>query len=176
MIPQVNLGQSQFQDTFFVAGAQLTPFRQLRQIELQVKELENSLKKADINKRRTKLRIAGLNPVDPLEALDIEELEYDLGQQEQLITDAKVRLANFLLMREQLLERTPKEYWDQGFEQAEVEYWTFRLAKQLAIAKTTGVPDTHLIEQMMLLPMEMQNNIVQLTNEANPALLTGETK
>lgn len=177
IIPKVNLGQSQFQDTFFVAGAQLTPYRQLRQIELQVREIEGSLKRADINRRRMELKIAKLDPTDQEQALDIEEFQYDLEQQLQLIDDAKARLANFDLMRRQLMERTPKEYWDQGFEQAEVEYHQLYLGKQLAMAKMTGIQDKNVIEQIMLLPSEMQQNVFKIgADMSKPYLLENKSE
>jgi hypothetical protein len=163
--PIVNLGQSQFQDIYFVAGAQLTPYRTLRQLQLQINELEGSLKKADINKRRTIIKIHRLDLTDELQALDAEEFTFDLNQQEALIVDAKGRLDNYLKMKEELLGVVPKSYWDAGFEAAEKEHWTAHFAKQLAISRMTGIPDKQLAEQMMLLPQNMISNILQLSNE-----------
>ena len=156
----MNLGQSQFQDTFFVAGAQLTPFRQLRQIELELRSIEDSLKRGDIQRRRTVLKLSKLNPSIPEEALDTEEAEWDLQQQEQLIKDAEGRKANFLRLKEELLANVPAEYWEQGFESAECEHWVKYLTKQLTVSQILGVPDRQAMEQLMLMPQEAQDQVM----------------
>ncbi len=156
----MNLGQSTFQDTFFVAGAQLTPFRQLRQIDLELRSIEDGLKRSSIAKRRTALKLAKLNPEIPEEALDIEEAEWDLKQQEQLIADAESRRANFLALRETCLASAPQEYWDAGFEAAELEHWTLFITKALTTAQVLGMPDKNAMEQLLLMPPEAQDKIM----------------
>lgn len=162
-LPKTNLGQSTFQDTWFVAGAQLTPFRALRQLQLQINEIESSLKKADINKRRTLLKISKLNPDVPEEALDIEELSFDLEGQAQLIADASNRLANFQSLIPTIIGLADQEYWDAGFESAEQNHWVTYFAKQLSISKMTGIPDKQLVEQMMLLPDSMIQDVIKIS-------------
>lgn len=157
---KVNLSQSQFQDTFFVAGAQLTPFRRLRQIELELRSIEDALRRGDIERRRTVLKLSKLDPSIPEEALDIEEAEWDLMQQEQLIKDAEGRKANFLRLKEELLASVPAEYWEQGFENAECEHWVQYLTKQLTISQVLGVPDRQAMEQLMLMPPEAQDQVM----------------
>lgn len=156
----MNLGQSQFVDTFFVAGAQLTPFRRLRQIELELRTIEDSLKKSDFQRRRTELKIAKLSPGIPEEAIDLEEAQWDLEQQKQLIADAESRRDNFLLLKKDLLESVPQEYWDRGFEAAECDHWVAYLTKQLTISQVLGAPDRTAMEQLMLMPPEAQDRVM----------------
>ena len=164
--PTVNLGQSQFQDTYFVAGAQLTPYRRLRQIDLELRGIEDALKRGSIALRRLELKISKLDPSDPEQALDIEETEWDLMQQAQLVADAESRKANFLFMREQLIEDVPAEYWNQGYENAEQMHWVLHYSRQLALENLTSQrPSVQLMQQIMLLPDEAQRQVAQLGSE-----------
>lgn len=156
----MNLGQSTFQDTVFVAGAQLTPYRQLRQIDLELRQIEDSLKRASINLRRTELKLQKLNPAIPEEALDIEEAEWDMMQQKQLVADAEARRDNFKSLRAVCLASAPDEYWSAGFEAAELEHWTLYLSKALTTAAVLGIPDKTALEQMMLMPRDAQDRIM----------------
>lgn len=167
----MNLGQSTFQDTFFVAGAQLTPFRQLRQIELELRSVEDGLKRASINLRRTALKLAKLNPDIPEEALDIEEAQWDMLQQEQLLKDAESRRLNFLALRETCLASAPQDYWAAGFEAAELEHWTRYLTKALTTAQVLGMPDKNAMEQLLLMPEAAQDQIMIDVAKSTQALM-----
>ena len=167
----LKLGQSAWQDVFFVVGSQLTPWRKLRQIELELNELNSSIKKTEFNLRRqaikkTELELKLRKPQSELPEnkellqIDLEELELGLEQTNRLLKDAEARKANFELMKEQLLAETPKEYWLKSFEECEFEQWTKHFAKQLAISMVTGVPNVSLIEQLASLPVEMTKQIM----------------
>ena len=156
----VKLGQSLFQDTFFVANAQLTPFRKLRQIELELGELDTSIRKGEINLKRIAIKKRYLDEMDELESLELEELEIDESRSRRLLQDAKDRRDNFFKLREQLFEQVPDEYWNRGFEHAELENWTKHFAKQLQISILTGVPNPGLIEQMSTLPSDMVKQVM----------------
>lgn len=167
----VKLGQSLFQDTFFVANSALTPYRKLRQLELELNELDTSIKKSNFNLRRQDIKKREYERIlrkpqsevaenKELVQIDLEELELGIQQTKRLLEDAEHRRDNFLKMREQLLNEVPAEYWDQGFENAELENWTKHFAKQLAISMVTGVPNVSLIEQMASLPVEMTKQIM----------------
>lgn len=159
-LQSIKLGQSLFQDTFFVANSQLTPYRKLRQLELELNELNTTIKKADIQKRRHDILKQQLDPKNPLHALDLEELQLDEEQNDRLIADAVHRRDNFLKLQEQLIQSVPQEYWDQGFENAEFEHWTKHFAKQLQISILAGTPNAQLIEQISNLPEDMVKNIM----------------
>lgn len=158
----VKLGQSLFQDTFFVYNSQLTPYRKLRQLELEIRELDTAIRKAKINQKRLQLREDELIAIsdDPHNALDLEELQIEKEGVVRLLEDAEHRKANFEKMKEQLLTEVPKEYWDQGFENAEAENWIKHFAKQLAICRITGLPNAGLIDQLATLPVEMTAQIL----------------
>jgi hypothetical protein len=167
----VKLGQSLFQDTFFVANSALTPYRKLRQLELELNELDTSIKKANFNLRRQDIKKREYERIlrkpqsevtenKELVEIDLEELLLGIEQTQRLLEDAQHRRDNFLKIREQLLESVPQEYWDQGFENAELENWTKHFAKQLAISMVTGVPNVSLIEQIASLPVEMTKQIM----------------
>ena len=167
----VKLGQSLFQDTFFVANSQLTPYRKLRQLELELNELDSSIKRANfqlrrqsIKKKELELKLrkpqSELSENKELLEIDLEELELSFEQSKRLLEDAEHRRDNFLKIREQLLDSVPQEYWDQGFENAELENWTKHFSKQLQISILTGVPNPQLLEQISQLPENMVKQIL----------------
>lgn len=170
-LQSVKLGQSLFQDTFFVANAQLTPYRKLRQIELELNELDSSIKRANFQLRRQEVNKKDLerklrhpqsqvSENKELLEIDLEELCFNIEQTKRLLEDAEHRRDNFILLREQLLNSVPQEYWDQGFENAELENWTKYFSKQLQISILTGVPNTQLLEQISQLPESMIKTIL----------------
>ncbi len=180
----MNLGQSQFQDTFFVAQAQLTPYRQLRQIELELRQIEDSLMRTSFQERKLKLKLEELDPSKPKQAIKIDEIHWDLKQQEQLKLDALARKANFEALKEELLANVPKSYWDLGYEAAEAEHWVLHFSRKMAFEQyALGRPSVQTIEQVSLLPVDMQKaialegqkQVLQLTGTVNAEtqVLTG---
>jgi len=161
-LPQVNFGQSNFQDTYFNTLQQSTPYRQLRQILLEISQIESAIKKHEFSNRRSAVKLANLKalPLDELTKIDIEETEWDNAQQVQLLYDANNRLTNFIAQRDALLAIVPKEYWDQGFEAAESQYWVNHLTKQLTISKLSGMPNLQAIDMIMALPAPLQEQIM----------------
>lgn len=159
----MKFSQSQFQDTFFVAGSQITPFRRLRQIKMEIYNLEDSIKKSELNARRLELKLKKLDPVNEEDAIDIEEHLWDRERQKQMLDDAVSRLDNFKLMEKQLLESIPQDYWDAGFENAELEHWTKHVAKQIGMAKAMGLPPpASAVEMWMQLPEHAQYDALAL--------------
>jgi hypothetical protein len=174
---RVNLGQSEFQDTFFVVSPELTPYRQLRKIELQIRELKDSLKKADFEKRKTIVKMSRLDPEDPLEAIEIEEYEYALESQKSLVEDAESRLMNFELIKAQLIEGTPEDYWDQGYEASEGEYWVNYYSRRMALEKMAHgrvLPDT--MEKIMTLPNELVKQAFIISDQNEQEIMKLEVK
>lgn len=163
--PVVNLGQSQFQDTYFVAQAQYTPYRQLRQIELELRQIEDGLKRSSIACRRLELKIAKLDPRDDEQALDIEEALWDLTLQQQMTRDAEARRDNFLAMKRHLLTVVPQEYWDLGFEACEMDHWVQVIAHDMAVMRITGQINPATMKQLAMLPPQAAQAVMALTNE-----------
>ena len=160
MTPHVNLGQSLFQDTHFVMGAQTTPFRKLRQLELEIRSLESTIRHNTFELRRNLIKISKLDLSDELQLIDHEEFQFKVNEQQNLISDVEARLQNFLTMKNELLKATPKEYWDAGFEASENEHWIQYITKQLTTSQLLGIPDRHAMEQLMLMPQDSQDKIM----------------
>jgi hypothetical protein len=159
----MNLGQSQFQDTYFVAGAQLTPFRQLRQIELELRSIESAIKTAEFAKRRLELKLKKLDPTDEEDIITIDEASWESFQQQQLLDDAWARRKNFMQMKDDLLARVPKAYWEAGFEANEGEHWKQYFAHQISTALAMGLPPpVNAVESIMLLPPALRKEAVLL--------------
>lgn len=169
--PKVNLGQSRFQDTYFVAQAQYTPYRQLRQIELELRQIEDSLKKADFTKRRMELRIKKLDPADPDQAIDIEEAQWDLSQHQSLLEDTLSRKENFESLKRELLAGVPEEYWAIGYEAAELEHWVQVISQEMAIMRITGHVNIQTMKQLTMLPMEAQQQVLALSSRQATILI-----
>lgn len=167
----MNLGQSQFQDTYFVSGAQLTPYRRLRQIELEMRSISDGLKRTEFALRKSQVKMKSLDPSDELQKIEIEEFEWDQLCQRQLIEDAKARLANFQMLKEELINSVPQEYWDAGFEAAEEEHWVLHFTKQLTMSKLLGAPDKHALEQVLLLPEAAQERVMIGVHQQTQALI-----
>lgn len=184
--PQVKLGQSAFQDTFFVACAQETPYRRLRQLELEIRELKNALvlhslteRRDDIKQKRLAAEVATADSLRKLEIeVDLEEISWKMANCVNVMRDAQERLANFEQMRAQLLDAVPQSYWDMGFEVAEQQYWEIRISKQLAYSRIIGLPDKSALDQLMLMPPEsratilrsVQQNILEFGKEEKLAI------
>lgn len=169
----MNLGQSQFQDTYFVAQSQLTPYRQLRQIELELRGIEDALMRSSFAERRLQAKIAKLDPSNPEQAIDIDEAKWDLKQQLSLRADAEARKLNFEMLKQQLLDSVPAEYWERGFEEAEAEHWMLHFSRQLAFEQyALGRPSVQTLQQVTLLPIEMQK-VIALEGQKQVLQLTG---
>ncbi len=170
-LESIKLSQSLFQDVFFVANTQLTPYRKLRQIMLELNQLNDSIKRTEINLKRqaikkTDLELQLRKPQSELTQnkalieLDLEELQLDESNTIRLLDDAKHRRDNFDLLKEQLLAEVPQEYWDSGFETQELAHWTKHFAKQLSISLLTGIPNAGLLEQISSLPTDMIKQVM----------------
>lgn len=166
----VNLGQSQFQDTYFVYGAQLTPYRRLRQIELELRSLEDSIKKTEFATRRLSLKLKNLTDSEE-DNITRDETLWDLQQQTQLLQNSLNRRQNFLNLKTSLIESVPAHYWDAGFEAAEAEHWKLYFAKQISTAVSLGLPaPLNIIDSVLLLPDNLREDTIKLAMEQTKQL------
>jgi len=86
---------------------------------------------------------------------------------------AERRLANFLEMRKQLIDATPDEYWEAGFESAECEHWIQYYSKKAALEKLgTGQISVATLEQILVLPDEIASSIMLNTLNKEQELIT----
>jgi hypothetical protein len=176
-VPSVNLGQSQFQDAFFVVGAQVTPYRELRQIELEIRSLEDAIKTAEFSKRRNKIKLEKLEQTisDPLVEIDIDELKWNMGRGDQLLADSKARLEQFIVMRELCIKKETQEYWDRGYEAAECEHWPIYFGKKMALEiAATGRASISTTEQIALLSDDLKLSCMKVVYDEVPKLLSPE--
>ena len=170
--PSVNLGQSQFQDAFFVVGAQHTAFRKLRQVELEIRSLEDAVKQHEFTVRKNAVKISRLDLSDELQVIEKEEIEWATMRAEQLLVDAKSRLDQYLVMRDQIFESAPKEYWDQGYDAAEAEHWPLYFGKKMALEiAATGQPSIQTAEQVSLLPDDLKKKALGVVSQELPKLV-----
>lgn len=161
--PRVNLGQSEFQDSFMVAGAEDSPYRKLRKLELHINELTCSIKVNSFKKRKTIIELKKLNKDDEIEAIEIEEIEFALSTSYHVTKDAELRLANFEMLKKKLIDSVPSKYWDLGYENAEFSHWVNFFSKKVALEKlVTGTVSIATLEQILVLPNEMVSKIMAL--------------
>ena len=171
-LPKVNLGQSQFQDAMFVVGAQLTPFRKLRQCELEIRSLEDAVKQHEFSVRKNKVKISRLDLSDELNQIEKEELEWGMMRAMELLSDAQARLDQFRVMKSQIIDSMPLEYWATGYEQSELEYWPQYFGRKMALeVAATGQPSIQTAEQMMLLPDELKKKALDFVGQELPKLI-----
>lgn len=174
--PKVNLGQSVFQDTYMVTGSVFEPYRKLRTIELQIKDLKDSLKTAEFNLRKSDVKLKNLDPKNELDAIEIEEIEYSKEGSKDLIYDSLERLLNYENLKKELIDSVDEEYWNAGFEAAEEKHWIGYYSKKMAIEMiTTGHIGQGTLEQIAVLPNKMITLILTDASE-NRGILTGKFK
>lgn len=165
-IPKVNYGQSQFQDSFFVAGAQLTGFRKLRQILLEIRSIEDALKNFEFEERRNVYKLKGLYKSRENDEIEIDAINYAMSRSVELREDAELRLDQFLIMREQVIMDYPQDYWDAGYESAEIEHWPMYYGKKMALEiAATGQCSISTAEQINLLPPELKLKALGVKND-----------
>ena len=181
--PKVNLSQSLFQDTYFVVAAEMTAYRQLRAIELQMHELDQSIQAANLHIARLQIRITEIDESltsTEMDNVDRTENANAIKIQERLLTDARSRLDNFYKMKLQVLGGSSQEYWDAGFEAAEGEYWVAKLSRQIAIERLTqGTVGPQTLNQIAALPNDMAIQVISASRDAHNQLtrtLTSDTK
>lgn len=125
---EIPLGNSIFQiQNFIVTG---TPERKLRTCLLQLRQKETALKECVFRRRRYEIELKELNDKlltssgyerDKLQ-IDIEEFNFKLDSEIELINDCVVEIAVYRRLMEDLPEATRLD-----FENAEYEYWKERL-------------------------------------------------
>ena len=172
-VPSTNLGQSQFQDVAFVVGAQCTSYRKLRQIQLEMRSLEDAIKHHEFTSRKNKVKIERLlKSKDELDLIEAEELQWSDFRSHELLMDAKARYAQFEEMLKQTIEAESAEYWANGYEQAELEYWPKYFGKKMALEiAATGNPSLQTAEQVSLLPETLKREVLKNVSQELPLLI-----
>lgn len=175
--PKINLGQSHLQDCFFVVGAQATAFRKLRQCELEIRSLEDAVHQHEITQRRNRLKLSKLKITSDEDLIDRDEIEWAQMRSQELLEDAKSRLEQFQLMKKQILESEPEEYWALGYEANEAVYWPIYFGKKMALEiAATGQPSMQTAEQIGLLPDDLKIKCLGVVGAELPKLVAPEQR
>ena len=168
---EIPLGNSIFQiQNFIVTG---TPERKLRTCLLQLRQKETALKECVFRRRRYEIELKELNDKflisvghekDKLQ-IDIEELNFKLDSEIELINDCVVEIAVYRRLMEDLPKATRSD-----FENAEYEYWKERLLNDARHEMTsTGSVSKGTIESLENMGIRVGRDLKgQIAYEINP--------
>jgi len=135
-------GQSKYQNTNFVVGSQITPYKKVQQalLELQTRdntrvEVEYSLKKNEINRR---MLVRDLNAEEDEIAKELIQLEIDKSDYDRSLFVEKLKHVHremdvFISELEDTVDfEKGIEYYLETNEEEDRKYWQSRMAKQAA--------------------------------------------
>jgi predicted transcriptional regulator len=123
-IAEVQQPRSRFQIERFVLGQHSTPEMQYYQVCLELQDLIYKYKLAQINEKKTKLKIARLRSSnDELDELKAQELELGLENTSLAVIGASRELAHLIDMWESF----DHKYTRAEIESAQPDYWQARL-------------------------------------------------
>lgn len=139
----VNTGMTHFQSKHFVAGSQITPWRQVRQalMELETRyhayfELRTTLRKAEVQ-RKMQARAIEHEPdelVREMLQIDLEKIDYDITIWRRKLRQAEIEIDSFLkIVREHVHNEEDLKYFTEMNEEEERQYWVYRMGKQAAL-------------------------------------------
>lgn len=181
----MNSGQSDYQNQFFVAASQLTPYKMIKQclLELETRHhtwfnVKNKLKRKRVE---IKMALRDMEAIkDPLHkeliAVDVEDMENDCRIWERKIKQAEEEIACFIQQvkqiagdDEQLLEKAF------GYDhEEERQYWVTRMAKQAAMDMIAyGRIGSGNMDSIAMMPEEDQIMTLATTLQYNERLLGG---
>lgn len=132
-----------FQTKHFVAGSQITPWRQVRQalMELETRyhayfELRTSLRKAEVQR---KMQIRAIEHesddlVREMLQIDLDKMDYDITIWRRKLRQAEIEIDSFLkIVREHVTDEEDLKYFTEMNDDEERQYWVFRMGKQAAL-------------------------------------------
>lgn len=139
----VNTGMTAFQSRHFVAGSQITPWRQVRQalMELETRyhayfELQTTLRKVEVQ-RKMQLRAIEHEKDDlalELLKIDLDKMDYDITIWRRKLRQAEIEIDTFLkIVREHAHDEEDLKYFTEMNEEEERQYWVYRMGKQAAL-------------------------------------------
>ncbi len=175
-------GQSKYQNTNFVVGSQITPYKKVQQalLELQTRdntrvEVEYSLKKNEIN-RRMLLRDLEAEQDEiskELIQLEIDKSDYDRSLFAEKLKHVQREMSVFIAELEETVDPEKGiEYYLDTNEEEDRKYWQSRMAKQAACDIISfGRLGAGNMDSIMNLPEQDQVNI--LSGAVHHAALIG---
>ncbi len=140
---QLNDGQSKFQNEYFVAGAQITPYKKVQQalLELQARrhgkvELEYKLKKAIIQRKKIERDLIHASDELDIELLQVEldKTNFDVSLYEKKRETYDREISEFCdMIRNHMDPDKSIDFYLSTDEDEERRYWITRMAKQAAV-------------------------------------------
>ena len=140
---QLNDGQSKFQNEYFVAGSQITPYKKVQQalLELQVRrngrvELEYKLKKAIVQRKKLERNLTHATDELDIELLQIEldKTNFDISLYEKKRDTYEREISEFCdMIRNHMDPDKSIDFYLSTDEDEERRYWITRMAKQAAV-------------------------------------------
>jgi predicted transcriptional regulator len=123
-IAEVQQPRSRFQLERFVLGQHSTPEMQYYQVCIELQDMMYKYKLAEINKKKTDLKIARLRSTgDELDELKAQEIELGQEQTKFAVIGAQRELAHLI----DIWESFQHKYTRQEIEAAQPDYWQARL-------------------------------------------------
>jgi hypothetical protein len=119
--------RSDYQLRHFVIGQHDTPQMQYRQIILEVKSLVTTIRSAELNVEKMRIKLSRLSN-DPLDQIKAEKHRMNIAITLDLIEAARRELTFFLKVAEEYPAYTP-----QDIEDNQSEYWEARLQRQATL-------------------------------------------
>lgn len=123
-IAEVQQPRSRFQLERFVLGQHATPEMQYYQVCIELQDMIFKYKLAEINEKKTQLRIAKLRATgDEIDELEAQELELSSQNAQFAIIGAKREIAHLV----DIFNSFEHRYTREEIESAQPEYWKERL-------------------------------------------------
>lgn len=123
-IAEVQQPRSRFQLERFVLGQHATPEMQYYQVCLELQDLLHKYKLAEINAKKTELKIDRLRSTgDELDELEAQEIELGQAQTRLAVIGAQRELAHLI----DIWESFEHKYTRAEIEAAQADYWQARL-------------------------------------------------
>ena len=123
-IAEVQQPRSRFQLERFVLGQHSTPEMQYYQVCIELQDMMYKYKLAEINKKKTDLKIARLRSTgDELDELKAQEIELGQEQTKFAVIGAQRELAHLI----DIWESFQHKYTREEIEAAQPDYWQARL-------------------------------------------------
>jgi len=142
-IAEVQQPRSRFQLERFVLGQHATPEMQYYQVCLELQDMLYKYKLAELNKKKTDLKIARLRATgDELDELKAQEIELGQAQTAYAVIGAQRELAHLI----DIWESFEHKYTRAEIEAAQPDYWQARLSNnaRAMIMGGAGVSPAHI--------------------------------
>ena len=176
-------GQTEYQNKYFVVNSQVTPWRQMRQVVMEIQTRLNALQKVTIQYKRT------LNDIERTKSemaeeenkfyktdkgFELELLIIDLQVWDNKMRQSKEEIDGLLRIIKEKLGKKPDDDYDfeelketvlnkEIEEREEHKYWIARMAKQSALdLLTTGRLQAGNLDSMLMMSPEDQAAVTDL--------------